>query len=150
MIADRIENAHLYYCLGERFEKAFRFIQNTDFSQYDVGEYPIDGTDVFCKIQIYHTMPVDQCKIELHRIYADVQYIVEGEEEFGYAHQRYTKPKVPYDDKTEMALVSCDDMGYLIQRPGCFAIAFPEDAHQSVCIHKTPQRMKKALIKVRL
>ncbi|MCD7907094.1 MAG: YhcH/YjgK/YiaL family protein [Clostridium sp.] len=150
MIADRIENAHLYYCLGERFEKALRFLATTDLSGYEPGEYEIDGRDVFVRVQTYETTEPERCKIELHRLYADVQYIVEGEELFGYVHRRYTEPKIPYDDAIEMALVSCTDMGHIIQRPGCFAIAFPDDAHQSMITHTTPQRVKKALVKVRL
>ena len=76
--------------------------------------------------------------------------IVEGEEKFGYAHRSRCQPRVLYNIDAEMELVSCDDMGYIVQRPGCFAVAFLEDAHQSACIHKTPCKIKKILVKILL
>jgi uncharacterized protein, YhcH/YjgK/YiaL family len=150
MICDRIENASTYYCLGPRFEKALRFLAETDLSGYAVGIYEIDGQDVFLKIQEYETAEPEQCKIELHEVYADVQFIIQGQEEFGYCHKMYSTPHVAYDPKIDMALVKSEDMGFIIQREGHFAIAFPQDAHQSCRIFKGTSKIKKALIKVRL
>ena len=150
MICDRIENASTYYCLGSRFETALRYLAEHDLSALAPGEYPIDGRDVFLKIQEYETTTPENCKIELHELYADVQFIIEGEEEFGYSHRSGSIPKVPYNPATEMALVDCPELGIIIQKPGCFAIVFPQDAHQSCRIYKKPCRIKKGLIKVRL
>ena len=150
MICDRIENASTYYCLGPRFEKALRFLAETDFSGYTVGDYEIDGRDVFLRMQEYETTKPEACKIELHQVYADVHYIVQGEEEFGYVHKKYSTPHIPYNPETEMALVKSEDMGIILQREGCFAIVFTQDAHQSCRVLKTQSKIKKALIKVRL
>jgi YhcH/YjgK/YiaL family protein len=150
MICDRIENASTYYCLGPRFEAALRYLAEQDLSGLAVGEYPIAGRDLFLKIQEYETTDPEACKIELHKVYADVQFILRGEEEFGYIHKSSTQPKVQYDPAIDMALVSAPEMGTIIQKPGCFAIVFPQDAHQSCRVHKKPCRIKKAMIKVRL
>ena len=150
MICDRIENASTYYCLGSRFETALRYIAENDLSGLAPGEYPIDGRDVFLKMQDYETRDPEKCKIELHEVYADVQCILEGEEEFGYCHRSGSNPKVPYDAAIDMALVDCPELGRIIQKPGCFVIVFPQDAHQSCRVYGKPCRIKKALIKVRL
>ena len=150
MICDRIENASTYYCLGPQYEKALRFLAETDFSGYAVGEYEIDGRDLFFKIQEYETTNPEACKIELHQVYADVHYILQGEEGFGYVHEKYSAPHIPYNPAIEMALVKCEDMGVILQREGCFAIVFTQDAHQSCRMLKTQSKVKKVLMKIRL
>jgi YhcH/YjgK/YiaL family protein len=112
MICDRIEDASTYYFLGQRFEKALRYLAENDLSNTPVGEYEIDGRNVFLKIQEYETTIPEDCKIELHRVYADVQYIISGEEEFGYIHRSSSNPGVPYDERIDMGLVTCEDMGF--------------------------------------
>jgi len=119
-------------------------------SNYAAGVYKIEGEDIFLKIQSYSTNDKGNCKIEVHRDYADVQYMIEGSEQLGYAHKSLCSPKTYYDKTTDMWLVNCDELGYVIQNEGCFCIVFPDDAHQSACIYKTSCNVKKALIKVRL
>ncbi|MGE4282673.1 MAG: YhcH/YjgK/YiaL family protein [Clostridia bacterium] len=150
MICDRIENASRYYCMGPLFEKALRYLQDNDLSVLAPGIYEIDGKDVFLKIQSYETMEPSLCKIELHEVYADVQMILEGQEEIGYTHRVYSTPKIPYDPTIDMALVECVEIGPIVMKPGCFIVAFPQDAHQSCRISGTAGRIKKALIKVRI
>ena len=150
MICDRIENASTYYCLGPRFEKALRFLAETDLSGYAVGEHEIEGRDIYLKIQEYETAPPEDCRIEVHEVYADLLYIVQGQEGFGYSPECYSTPRKPYDPEDDRRLVHCEDLGVILQRERCFAIAFPQDAHQSCRIFKEPSKIRKALIKVKL
>ena len=39
MIFDKLSNAHLYYGMGKKFEDAFKFLENTDFSSMPAGSY---------------------------------------------------------------------------------------------------------------
>jgi YhcH/YjgK/YiaL family protein len=150
MVCDRLENASQYYGLGPRFERALRYLQEHDLSTLVPGEYEIDGRDVFLKIQSYATDVPENCKIELHEHYADVQLILQGFEEFGYTHRLYSTIKNPYNEDIDMALVNCTEIGTILQKPGCFVIAFPQDAHQSCRIFSKRCQVKKALVKVRL
>ncbi|MCC8190283.1 MAG: YhcH/YjgK/YiaL family protein, partial [Planctomycetes bacterium] len=85
MIIDHLKNAHLYYCLGERFAKGLRFLQENDIAAMETGKHAIDGDDVFLLVKRYDAFPLAECKLENHRLYADIQHVVSGKEYFCYA-----------------------------------------------------------------
>ena len=47
MVFDSLKNAKLYTCLGERFEKAFDYLLNTDLSALPVGKMELDGKKLY-------------------------------------------------------------------------------------------------------
>ncbi|HIW16632.1 MAG TPA: YhcH/YjgK/YiaL family protein, partial [Firmicutes bacterium] len=98
MIFDKLSNAHLYYGMGKKFEDAFKFLENTDFSSMPAGSYTtmIDGRETVFKVKRYDSRPHEDCHLEKHENCIDLQYIVSGREYFGYA---------PYDGE----LVRCGD-----------------------------------------
>src|SRR3970040_758749 len=85
MIIDKIENANIYKNFGERINKAFDFIENTDLKNLNPGKYEIEGKNIFALISEYQTKPESEGKLEAHRKYIDVQYVISGEERMGYA-----------------------------------------------------------------
>lgn len=84
MIIDKIENAHLYKGLGNRIEKAFEYINNTDLKKITPGKYETDDENIFALINEYKTKLESEGKLEAHRKYIDVQYVISGEELIGY------------------------------------------------------------------
>ena len=101
MIFDKIENSNLYENINPRIKKAFQFIKETDFSNLDLGKHVIDGEDVFAILMEYETKPASDCKLEAHKKYMDVQYIISGSENIGYAPLTSQKPSKIYDDKDD-------------------------------------------------
>jgi len=73
MVIDTLENAALYYNLGPKFVKAFRYLTDTDFTQVAKGKYEIDGTDVIAIVNEYDTVPASGEQMEAHKKYIDVQ-----------------------------------------------------------------------------
>ena len=47
MIIDKLTNSHLYSTLGERINKAFAYLKQTDFSNMELGKYEIDRDNIF-------------------------------------------------------------------------------------------------------
>ena len=64
MIFDAIENAERYYGLGDKFQKAFDFLKNADFSSIDKDLIEIDGKNIYAMIQKYDTRSVSENRIE--------------------------------------------------------------------------------------
>ena len=87
MIVDTLANRHIYQSLSPRIATALAHLASTDFSQLPVGNYPLDGEDIFVIVNDYHTKPQSTEPFEVHQ-YIDVQYVVSGEEEFGYLRGR--------------------------------------------------------------
>ena len=53
MLTTTIKEAEKYNYLGERFQKAFAFLRDTDFSVLSEGKVEIDGENIFAEVQEY-------------------------------------------------------------------------------------------------
>ncbi|MBB1316306.1 YhcH/YjgK/YiaL family protein [Shewanella sp. SR43-4] len=153
MIVDTLTNRHLYTSLSPRLAKALAHLAETDFSQLEVGNYPIEGKDIFVIINDYETKPKETEPFEVHRQYIDVQYVVSGEEEFGYLPLANQTPSKPYFDKHDYAEFDFqsnqDDAAFIPLKAGMFALFFPGDIHMPGT-SATPQKVRKVVIKVRI
>jgi YhcH/YjgK/YiaL family protein len=149
MIADYISNAGLYMNISGRISKALKYLQSTDFSVSESGRHDIEGDDVFALIQKYETMPVADGKWEAHKNYIDIQYIVSGTEQIGYANVNDLSITEAYDEtKDAMLLKGSGDM--ITCKKGVFMILFPEDAHMPGRSIDNPEEVKKVVVKVRV
>ena len=83
MLATSIDLIQKYDYLEEKFKKGYEFLRKKDLKALPLGRADIDGDEVFASVQEYTTMPADACKYESHNRYFDIQYVVEGQEQFG-------------------------------------------------------------------
>ena len=151
MVIDKLEYAGRYYGLSERFEKAFKYLEEHDFSGMEPGVYEICGKELILKLQSYDSRPLENCKPETHGKYADLQYIVEGHEIIRCAAAGSGKAVTEYDGEKDIQFWSFEGETATIEAfPGTFIIVFPEDIHCNAICDIHPQHVKKALIKVLL
>lgn len=149
MLTTTIDIAEKYNYLTERFEKAYSFLKNTDFSSLQEGVIPIDGDRVFAQVQIYETKPVSECRFESHRKYFDIQYMAEGEEYMGFIPLRYLREDTEYDEKNDLQFYSLpENYGRIYLQEGDFSVVSPEDGHMPRCIGREKRKVKKIVVKV--
>lgn len=152
MLTTNIELAEKYDYLSEKFKKAFTFLRETDLTALPVGNVSIDGEEVYANVQSYISMPAEECPFESHRAYFDVQYVVEGEECFGYEPAENLTPSMEYDEARDLIFYQePEEAGYIVLKAGDFAIVPPEDAHapRRRTTHGSCQ-VKKIVVKVRV
>ena len=81
-------------------------------------------------MQAYTTLPDADAPFESHEKYFDLQFVVSGEESFGYAPRDLCKPAMAYDaDRDLVFYEEPAESGCIILKAGDFAIVPPEDAH---------------------
>ena len=148
MIVDKIENSHLYKGLSKRIEKTFEYIKATDLKNIKPGKYEIDGENIFALISEYKTKPEQEGKLEAHRKYIDVQYVIEGEELMGYTPLSNQKVLEPYKEENDIVFFA-GEKSFTKVSTGMFAIFFPEDVHMPGIMTKESLPVKKLVIKVR-
>lgn len=150
MIIDKIENASMYYGVGERIKAALEFLQRSDLADLAVGTYEIMGKDVYVMVQAYDSRTRDVGMWEAHRNYFDVQYVVDGTELMGYAYLDALKVTKEYDaDGDYMLLEGNGD--FLLATPGTFIILAPQDAHMpGQAVDNKPEPISKVVVKVRV
>lgn len=152
MFTTNINLSDKYDYLSEKFKKAFLFLKETDLKTLPIGTVPIIGEEVFANIQDYKTMKAEECPYESHREYFDVQYVVEGEEYFGYEPTENLKPSTEYDAGRDLIFYEePEDAGRILLKAGDFAVVSPEDAHAPRRMtHRGPCQVKKIVVKVKI
>ncbi len=101
MILDLTDNADLYTGLNARFAQAFEILVNETLSQKADGKYLIDGENIYYTIQKYTTKPQTLCKLEAHRKYIDIQFLLDGAEILGYAPLKDLKTVEEYNPQKD-------------------------------------------------
>lgn len=147
MIIDTLENAERYECLHTRFKAAFHFLKNTNLAAQQEGRFEIDGDRLFALTQVYQTKPLDGGKLEAHRKYIDIQFVVSGEEYIGYAPLAHQKPVEPFQAEKDIGFYHGEASLTKISA-GMFAIFYPNDAHLPSRYLQAAAPVKKIVIKV--
>lgn len=148
MIIDKIENAYLYNNISERINKSFEYIRTTDLKNLPTGKYLIDGENIFALVSEYQTKPESEGKLEAHRKYIDVQFVISGEELMGYAPLGNQQILETYKDENDIVFFT-GDKSFIKVSEGMFAIFFPEDVHMPGISAGNISDVKKLVIKVR-
>ena len=148
MIIDKIENAHLYKNISERISKSFEYIRTTDLKNLPAGRYPIDGENIFALVSEYQTKLEPEGKLEAHKKYIDVQYVISGEELMGYVPLGNQQILEPYKEENDIVFYTGDNSFTKVSE-GMFAIFFPEDVHMPGIASSKSSSVKKLVIKVR-
>jgi YhcH/YjgK/YiaL family protein len=149
MIIDKFENVHLYKGLSKRIEKAFKYIRETDLKNIKPGKYEIDGENIFALISEYKTKSEAEGKLEAHRKYLDIQYVISGEEQMGYVPLNGQQILEPYKEENDVMFFT-GDKSFTKVSAGMFAIFFPEDVHMPGIQTGDSSLVKKLVIKVRI
>lgn len=149
MIIDKITNCHNYFCMNTRFATAFEYILANDFSKFTTGKYEVDGNEIFAMVSDYQTKNITECKWEAHRKYIDIQFMVNGTENFGYVNLDSLKTIQDYNDEKDFLLLEGDG-DFIKFEKDSFIIACPQDAHMPGIIYDTHGPVKKVVVKVKI
>lgn len=151
MLTCNLQIVEKYDYLEEKFRKGYDFLRNTDLLALPVGKVEIEGDDIFASVQEYTSLAADTCKFEAHNRYFDIQYVVEGEEQFGYAKRSDLTEEAPYDEESDMVFFQePESAGTVLLKAGDCIVVAPEDAHKPRCQANGACRVKKIVIKVRV
>ena len=147
---DKREFAKQYFKNSERWDKAFAFLKEQNLSALDPGRYELDGENLFVNVEEYVTRNEEKTKYEAHRKYADIQYLVAGEEKIGVKPLDETTITAPYDSKIDASFSETSSDNYRIARPDRFFVFFPDDAHRPGVKSGENQKVRKVVAKVRI
>jgi biofilm protein TabA len=148
MIIDQLNHAESYFGMHPAFAKAFAFLRQSGVSQLAPGKHVVDGERVFCLISKGPGRTRAEAKLEAHRRYIDIQYIIAGTDEMG------GKPTAacqtvdqPYDAAKDIIFYADKPETWTKVVAGSFAIFYPRDAHAPLV---SSGEIHKAVVKVAL
>ncbi len=146
MILDSLENYQLYSTINERIAKGFAFLLNTNLETIPSGKHDIDGDTIFALVQEYQTKPLAECKLESHKKYIDIQYVIRGDEFMGITTKNNQKILEVNEDKDYTFYEGTTSLVRVSK--GMFTIFFPDDLHQPCVQTELASEVKKVVIKV--
>ena len=142
------EFAWQYHQHKKYWDEAFAFLQSHDLKTLAKGKYPIDSNYVYASVTEDPTKDFDKTNWESHRMYIDLQYVIEGEEKIGVFPAVKAQVIKPYDENKDVANYAADGP---IQsaNPDVFFLFFPTDAHRPGITPGGNKVVKKIVIKIR-
>jgi biofilm protein TabA len=131
-------------------EVAFRFLEQAKLADLPLGRTEIEGSDVYVSISKGTTKDPEQARLEAHRKYIDVQYVVSGQERMGFLPSvRGLTVSQVYDETKDVEFFETPkDLEALTVRAGSFAVFFPGQPHKPGCHLDGPHEVLKAVVKV--
>lgn len=152
MIFDTLANCKLYNGINEDFQKAFDFLKKATEENLPVGKYEIDGSRVFAFVNEYTTKSQEEGKLEGHRNYIDIQYLVSGIETIEVVDISKVVLETDYDEANDLAFYeNSDKVAKCTIEPGEYGILFPNDIHKpGLSFKDKPRFVKKIVVKVKV
>lgn len=116
-----------------------------------LGKHSVDGEKVFFMVAENMTRPLEDCRPEIHAAYADIHYVLKGEELIGVSlpSTRYLieEDRIAQDDVAFFSPAMRDECGVRLTASQ-FLIAFPYEIHRPVCAVNEPVTARKLIGKV--
>ncbi len=130
MILDRLEEATLYAKVHSRFAEALTFLRESNLEELTPGRCEIAGEDLYAMVVKDTGVGHREAKLEAHREYVDIQYVLSGTDEIGWKSlEQCTIRQGDYDSQKDVECFSDNPSNWIKVAAGELAIFFPGDAH---------------------
>jgi len=133
--------------MGKGIAETLRYIRDNDLSEVQRGRYEIDGKRLVMIVSESKNTNTNECRLEGHRRYIDLQYWVSGSELMGHEILDAQPFLDEYDEEIDCAFYNCiGSFSRLL--PGMFVIYFPSDLHTAVSDPLSDEKVKKVVFKI--
>ena len=96
------------------------------------------------------TKDEENTRFEAHRKYADIQYLISGQEKIGISPLEKSTVTIPYNEEKDICFLHSDVKNYRLANSEKFFIFFPDDAHRPGMKAGEKEWVKKIVIKVKV
>ncbi len=151
MIVDTLENAARYAGTAPRMEEAFRFLQKLAAEAPADGRY--EGDDgIYATVSSYTAKQYENARMEFHRQYADIQYILSGTESIWVPLSGGLAVTQPFTEGKDCAFTELPKKcgcSRAVLEAGQYAVLFPGELHApGVEVGHQAAAVRKIVIKV--
>lgn len=142
---------YLYkYVTEEQFSKINKFLEILS-PDMEEKRYEIDGESIFAKVMSYQTFTKQNCKIEAHNKYIDIQSSLVGAEGIDIFDRNILNILKEYDEVNDVFFFEEIASPFVSVKnvEGYFTMIFPQEAHRpQILINKKCSYVKKFVIKI--
>ena len=134
----------------DRWQKAFEFLKTFNPDSLKNGRTDILGDDLYAAVSEYNSKNEADAKFEAHRKYADIQYVVSGEEKIGVERLEYPEVTTPYNEEKDIVFYNIASTNFRNADKSRFFVFFPPDQHKPGIRISDSVPVKKLVLKVKL
>lgn len=135
----------------KKYAAAFEYLQKTDFKQKEPGRVDIKpNNEMYATLSANKAKLCEDGKIEAHRLYTDIHYLVEGHETIGSHEAKGLEVVDPYKEANDVEFFKPGQYRKLELKPGEFAVFEPGQGHLPGCGKDTSAVIRKVVVKCRV
>lgn len=146
LVSDRCDDE----AINARVDDALKFLKKLHVSEDDAGKKVVVNNHFFYSVQSYDTKPADECKLESHRNYIDIQIMVSGEESMDLVDISRLSINEEYDEVNDVMFWGVPKrMSKTTLVAGDYIVLYPETAHRGAQYMNATKHVLKIVGKVR-
>lgn len=130
MILDRLDEAYRYERLHPLLPAAIAYLRTLTVEKIPATKTLLEGDSLFVVPFQGQGVAHVEAKLEAHKKYIDIHFLLEGEEELGWKPAACcSQCSSPFDQATDCALYADEPESWVACRPGSFVLFWPGEAH---------------------
>lgn len=152
MIVDKLEHIGYYPLLAAYEDEIKKFVRRMEEEFLEEGRYDLNGDKLFALVQRYETKEKAEARMESHKIYADIQYIHEGEEMIfvDFAEDLIVQEDKRISGEDILFYEKKEDKGGIVLSKGMFGYYGLQDAHMPCIKISKSMQVVKIVFKLKL
>lgn len=149
MIYGNIKQLENFCYLEKKILACFEYLKSHDLKSMEPGGYEIEGKRMFVNLCEYTTTVAEERFWEAHKEYLDIHVMLSGMEQIDvcFIETMEQKSYVPEEDFLPL---EGNATGHVILQAGDFLVCYPQDGHRTAIQVEGPQKIKKAIFKVKI
>ena len=148
MITDKLVNLKKYPEFAAYAEDMIAFAERVEKENLEDGRYELQGENLFALLQTYVTKNVEEARMETHKIYNDLQYVVSGKEMIFWSPVDELEVEEDRTPEADLVFYKNDAAkGSNVLTAGMFGAYFPQDGHKPSVAAGEPAEVKKIVFK---
>ena len=149
MIFGNINHLEEFSFLENEILTCFAYAKTHDLASLETGSHEMDGERIFVNIVEYMTTTPEERFWEAHKNYLDIHLMLKGTEQIDLNFISNMERK-EYVEAEDFLPMEGKKKASVILEEGDFLICYPEDGHRTAVMADEPERIKKAIFKVKI
>lgn len=135
--------------LPKAIQSCLEFIRNNPLETLPEGRYEIKGDKIFANVIRFTTVEADSKLYEGHKKYADLHYMISGNERIAvnFEHRMHC---TSFNEDTDFGTFEGEAGAEYLMTDGDYLVCMPEDIHKPGIMDGQAAEVKKAAFKIAL
>ena len=147
MVYGYLKDSETYENISEGIAQGFIALKEMDIENLEPGNYETQAEGITLGVQVYDSKLPENARLEAHRKYIDIQYVVSGCEKIGILPLGFAGKETEANEEKDIWFYEGKGDEITV-REGQFMVIYPEECHAPGIAVDSPSPVKKIVVKV--